>query len=184
MHGPGHQGTSHDPPDTRDVVNPARFQAWTVAWTTLSAVGLVVSLRNMAISPVGAADRWQVGVYGLVLILVAYPSLYVVLWRGMTTLVFEADAVEARTWFATWRGRPYRTLRLAPDAAVILSGYRTLTIRGGPDALRMSVVFWPQEELRRLLALAEARDIPVEYGWKPPFLGETGTRDRGRRPRP
>ena len=119
---------------------------------------------------------WGVGAFTLALGCVVYPVLYVVFWRRMAVFLFAADRIGLQTWVQTLLRRPPRVIAITPDLSIAFVPKSLIVVHNGRESYPTEAIGFPPSQLRQLIAAAEARSIPITYGWKPDFMLGRDTR--------
>lgn len=137
-------------------------------------------MRLLIIHPI-ASQSWWVGVLAFPFALVGFVLIWLLLWRGLVTFAFGPDRILVRTWLGIARGRPPRVIALTPDLKIVFQLIWGLTIRSSTEQLVTNAQYFPPSQLRRLIAVAEERGIPIEYQWKPDFMTDQPRKPRWQR---
>ena len=168
-------GTDGEPSHWDEIVNPPHLQVWMVPWTLLWGYLAVRGIYDLVAFPV-SHPTWGVGAFTLALGCVVYPVLYVVFWRRMAVFLFAADRIGLQTWVQTLLRRPPRVIAITPDLSIAFVPKSLIVVHNGRESYPTEAIGFPPSQLRQLIAAAEARSIPITYGWKPDFMLGRDTR--------
>jgi hypothetical protein len=162
------------------VVNRPQLQQWVVPYTVLFGVLLLAGVHDFLTSPVNSGN-WQGSLFLMPFACTCYVLIWLLLWRGLATFAFGPDRILVRTWLGIARGRPPRFIALTPDLKIVFQLVWGLTIRSSTEQLVTNAQYFPPSQLRRLIAIAEERGIPIEYQWKPDFMTDQPRKPRWQR---
>ena len=158
-----------------EVVNPPSIQVWMAPWTLLWGAVAVKATRDLLTLP-PSDPSWSTGAFMLALGCLLYPVLYVVFWRRMAVFLFAADRIGLRTWVQSLLRRPPRVIPITPALSIAFVPKSLIVVRDGTAAYPTEAILFPPSQMHRLIAAAEARSIPITYGWKPDFMLGRDTR--------
>jgi hypothetical protein len=151
------------------VVNRPQIQRWIVPITTLCGVAVFAGVRLMLIHPV-ASQSWWPGVFMVGFAFVGYVFLWLMMWKGLAIFAFGPDRLLVRTWIGNMLGRPPRVFYYTQDIKLQFQVYKMLNIVAGDERYATYAQYFPSTEMRKLIAIAEERGIPIEYEWQPDFM--------------
>jgi hypothetical protein len=151
------------------VVNRPHVQRWIVPITMVCGTAVFAGVRLLIIHPI-ASQSWWVGVLAFPFAFVGYVFLWLMMWKGLAIFAFGPDRLLVRTWIGNMLGRPPRVIALTLDIKIVFQLIWGLTIRTSTEQLVTNAQYFPSTEMRKLIAVAEERGIPIEYQWQPHFM--------------
>jgi|ERR1035437_161690 hypothetical protein len=135
----------------------------------LFGVFIIAGIRRILSNPADSTNWWSgVGVIllGLGLFTIAWLSM----WIGLAIFAFGPDRLLVRTWIGNMLGRPPRVFLFTPDLRFTFRLIWVLTIDTPTERFVTNAQYFPSTEMRKLIAVAEQRGIPIEYDWKPEYM--------------
>lgn len=150
-----------------DPINHPHPQPGPVAFIGICAFGVLIVVRGMLSLPVGN-EPWWTGVFGLFIIVPAF--VFIIggwLWV-QRELTFEPDAILVRRWLEVLTGRTGRVMPLdaGTRTAIVLENVRSLRIEhDGYARIQLTLGYWDLRQIRRLVEVIRARNLPLDQYW-------------------
>ena len=151
------------------VVNWPQLQRWIVPFTMLYGTGIFAGVRLMLIHPV-ASQSWWPGLFIVGFACAIYVFLWLMMWKGLAIFVFGPDRLLVRTWIGNMLGRPLRVFYYTQDIKLQFQVFKMLNVLAGDERYATYAQYFPSTEMRKLIAIAKERGIPIEYQWQPDFM--------------
>ena len=151
------------------VVNRPQLQRWFVPYSLLSGFVVIMGIRRILTAPADSTS-WGPGLVAILLGSGLFVILWLNMWRGLAIFAFGPDRLLVRTWIGNMLGRPPRVFMLTPDLKIVFRLIWGLTIDAPSQRFVTNGQYVPSTEMRKLIAVAEQRGIPIEYGWKPEYM--------------
>jgi hypothetical protein len=163
------------------VINRPQLQRWFVPYTLLFGLVFGYGVHDMLTTAVWSGN-WEGAVFFAIPVsCVGYIVVWLLMWRGLAIFAFGPDRLLVRTWIGNMLNRPPRVYMLTPDLRFTFRLIWGLSIDTSTERFMTIAQYFPSTEMRRLIDVATARGIPIEYGWKPDFMSDIPRKPRWQR---
>src|ERR1035437_1103906 len=153
----------------RTVLNRPQIQRWIVPYTMVCGFPFLLGLHDFLTSPVNSGN-WQTSLFIMPFACVGYVFLWLMMWKGLAIFAFGPDRLLVRSWIGNMLGRPPRVIYYTQDIKLQFQVYNMLNVLAGDERYATYAQYFPSTEMRKLIAVAEERGIPIEYQWQPDFM--------------